>query len=55
MPLTVPGEEFLSKFGAPEHFKIDTKAVGGFIPGNAGKEQVIKEGEQSQKLLGNVE
>lgn len=45
-------EELLGKAGAGQHFILDTKTKGGFIPGYATKENVIKDAENSKKMLG---
>ena len=45
-------EELLGQAGAGQHFTLDTKTKGGFIPGYATKENVIKDAENSRKLLG---
>lgn len=45
-------EELLGKAGVGDHFTVDTKHKGGFNPGNAKKENVIADAENSKKLLG---
>ena len=45
-------EEILGQAGAPKRFTIDTKTIGGFKPGNATKENVIADAENSKKMLG---
>lgn len=45
-------EELLGLANAGEHFTIDTKTKGGFIKGYATKENVIKDAENSRRLLG---
>lgn len=44
-------EELLGKANAGKHFTLDTKHKGGFIPGYATKENVIKDAENSKKML----
>ena len=45
-------EKLLGESNAGKRFTIDTKTQGGFVPGKGSKENVIKEAENSQKLLG---
>ena len=45
-------EELLGLARAGDHFTLDTKTKGGFIKGYATKENVIKDAENSRRLLG---
>ena len=45
-------EELLGKADVGKHFTVDTKTKGGFIAGYATKENVIKDAENSKKMLG---
>lgn len=46
----------LSETHAPDRFTIDTKALGGMVPGaKDNKEGIIEDGEKSFRLLGKVD
>jgi aflatoxin B1 aldehyde reductase len=45
-------EELLGEAKAGSRFLIDTKHVGGWIPGNSSREQVVERGHASLRKLG---
>lgn len=44
-------EELLGQCSASSRFTIDTKSIGGFKPGHASEEEIVKDAEESLKKL----